>query len=300
MIEHQSAAGSAESAKIAVVGDIHLLWDLFDVRYFNASDYDLILFVGDIAAYRHRGALPIARSIASLEIPAIVMPGNHDAVHLGQLVAEVLDRPAVSDTLGRGHPKRSQQLDKALGQVTMAGYSRHRVELGGRSLNVIAGRPHSMGGPRVAFRRYLAESFGVDSIETSLQRLVSLIDDSGDEPIVFLGHNGPSGFGHRREDIWGCDFRAEEGDFGDPDLAQAIDYARASGRQVLAVVAGHMHHELKGGGHRRWLEDRKDTLYLNAARVPRIFRRGESVLHHHVELRFDGSAMAAEERLVGE
>ncbi len=284
--------------KIAVVGDIHLLWSAFDVEYFNRSDYELILFVGDIAAYRHRGALPIARSIATLEVPAIVMPGNHDAVHLGQLVAEVLERPRVADSIGFGQPRRARQLDRALGRVTMAGYSRHLTQLGGQSISIIAARPHSMGGPRVAFRRHLNATFGVDSIEASMRRMETLIDQCGDEPIVFLAHNGPSGFGARRSDIWGCDFRSEEGDFGDPDLTHAIDYARATGREVLAVVAGHMHHELKGGGQRRWSDSRGGTLFLNAARVPRIFPRDGSMVHHHVELRLDGAAAFATEKLI--
>jgi uncharacterized protein (TIGR04168 family) len=283
---------------VAVVGDVHLLWDRFDVDYFNQSDYELVLFVGDIAAYRHGAALPIARSIGDLRMPAIVMPGNHDAVHLGQLVAEVLDRPTLSDRIGFGQPRRSRQLDRALGGVTMAGYSRHSVELGNMTLSVVAARPHSMGGPRVSFRRYLRAVHDVDSLDASSDRLKALVDECGDEPILFLGHNGPTGFGDRRHDPWGCDFRASEGDFGDPDLANAVEYARASGRCVLGVVAGHMHHDVKGGGKRRWLERRADTFYLNAARVPRIFRNEGRLVHHHIELAIGGDGTCVSERLI--
>jgi uncharacterized protein (TIGR04168 family) len=287
-----------EVSKVAVVGDVHLLWDRFDADYFNRSDYGLVLFVGDIAAYRHGAALPIARSIAELRMPAIVMPGNHDAVHLGQLIAEVLDRPTLSDRIAFGQPRRSRQLDRALGGVALAGYSRHTIELGNERLSVVAARPHSMGGPRVSFRRYLRAAHDVDSLEASTDRLKALVDQCGDEPILFLGHNGPTGFGDRRDDPWGCDFRPGEGDFGDPDLAGAIAYARASGRRVLGVVAGHMHHELKGGGRRRWLEHRDDTFYLNAARVPRIFRDEGRVVHHHVELAIDNDGALVRERLI--
>lgn len=286
------------ASKVAVVGDVHLLWDQFDVDYFNRSDYRLVLFVGDIAAYRHGAALPIARSIGKLRKPAIVMPGNHDAVHLGQLIAEVLDRPTLSDRIAFGQPRRSRQLDRALGGVTMAGYTRHTVELANDRLSVVAARPHSMGGPRVSFRRYLRAAHDVDSLGTSTDRLKALVDQCGDEPILFLGHNGPTGFGERRDDPWGCDFRASEGDFGDPDLANAVDYAHASGRRVLGVVAGHMHHELKGGGRRRWLEYRNDTFYLNAARVPRVFGNEGRTFHHHVELAIGDDGVRVRERLI--
>ncbi len=286
--------------RIAVIGDLHLLWSAFDVEYFNRSDYDLILFVGDIASYRHRGALPIARSIAALDTPAIVIPGNHDSVHLGQLVAEVLDRPGIADSIGGGQVRRARQLDMALGSVTLAGYSRHPIELGDLRVSIIAARPHSMGGPRIAFRKYLTETYGVDAIEMSCRVLKSLVDECGDESIIFLAHNGPTGLGDRQEDIWGCDFRREEGDQGDPDLESAIAYARAGGRKVLAVVAGHMHHELKDGGRRRWVDARDDTLYLNAARVPRIFRRDEQLLHHHVELTVTATEATAREKLIGD
>jgi len=283
---------------VAVIGDVHLQWNERDVEYFNRSDYDLILFVGDIAAYRHRGALPTARAMAGLTKPAIVIPGNHDAVHLGQLIAEVFERPRMCDTMSAGHRRRHRQLDRAFGRVTMAGYSRHLVTLRGQRFSVIAGRPHSMGGPRVAFRRQLRGAYGVDCLEESARRMIALVEQCDGEPIVFLSHNGPTGFGTRRDDIWGCDFRPEQGDFGDPDLAVAIEHARRSGRRVLAVVAGHMHHHLKGGGRRRWLEEREDTLYLNAARVPRIYQRDGEVLHHHIQLTLDRGGARVEERAV--
>jgi uncharacterized protein (TIGR04168 family) len=284
--------------KLAVIGDVHLHWNECDVDYFNRSDYDLILFVGDIAAYRHRTALSTARAMAALNKPAIVIPGNHDAVHLGQLIAEVLERPRIADTLSAGHRRRHRQLDRAFGGVTMAGYSRHLVTLRGQRYSIIAGRPHSMGGPRVAFRRQLRGVYGVDCLDGSARRLIELVEQCDGEPIVFLAHNGPSGFGARRDDIWGCDFRRDEGDFGDPDLTLAIDHARRSGRRVLAVVAGHMHHRLKGGGQRRWLEERGDTIYVNAARVPRIYRQDGEIRHHHIELTLHRGGAGVAERLV--
>jgi hypothetical protein len=44
---------------------------------------------------------------------------------------------------------------------------------------------------------------------------------------------GLSLLGDRKSDIWGCDFRPEEGDFGDPDLRTPVDHARPIGKSVL-------------------------------------------------------------------
>ena len=115
--------------------------------------------------------------------------------------------------------------------------------------------------------------------------------------MIFLAHNGPTGLGTSRSDLWGCDFRREEGDFGDEDLALAITYARELGKRVLAVVAGHMHHRLRGGGKRRWYERKDGILYVNAARVPRIFEELGHAYHHHVDLTIDGDEVEAIEVL---
>ena len=62
-------------------------------------------------------------------------------------------------------------------------------------------------------------------------------------------------------------------------------------KRVLAVVAGHMHHRLKGGGERKWLVESDGVLYVNAARVPRIEKSGQ---RYHVCLETDGERARAE------
>jgi len=291
------AAGGG-GLRIAVVGDVHLLWSQHDVDYFNASDYDLVLFVGDLAAYAHRRALDTARSIGRVRVPALVIPGNHDGVTAAQLVAEIVGNAVLCDLFSGGQERRCRQLAAALAPLPLCGYSLHEVAARGASVTIVAARPHSMGGPRLAFRRHLAARFGVRSLEESAERLCRLVDRACGERLLFFAHNGPSGLGAAREDIWGCDFRAAAGDFGDPDLAVAIEYARAIGKRVVAVVAGHMHHRLKGGGKRAWLERRGDILYVNAARVPRILRRADPIRHHHVRLEVRGDRAEAREVLV--
>jgi uncharacterized protein (TIGR04168 family) len=286
--------------KLAVIGDVHLRWDGRDVAYFRDAGYERILFVGDLAAYSHRAALEVARSIAALGSRALVLPGNHDGIHAGQLVAEMTGRLGVSYALGGGQARRCREIAAALGDAELCGYSRHTVRGPAGPLTIVAARPHSMGGSYIAYRRYLEERFGVGTLAGSADRLRSLVDGSEDGALVFLAHCGPSGLGTRRADIWGCDFRRAEGDWGDEDLRLAVAHATARGRRVLAVVAGHMHHAVKGGGLRPWSLERDGVLYVNAARVPRIFRCEGRQVRHHIALEVGAEAVTAREVLVSD
>jgi uncharacterized protein (TIGR04168 family) len=187
------------------------------------------------------------------------------------------------------------ELRAALGGVEVGGYTRHSLD---DDLDLIVGRPHSMGGPTMAFAPFLARHFGIRSMSESAARLREIVDESTARRVIFLAHNGPTGLGDRRDALWGCDFRDEQGDQGDPDLEDAVAHARARGRQVLAVVAGHMHHRLRGGGLRSWIETHDGVLYVNAARVPRVFEQGARTVRHHVALTVDGDGCTAREVLV--
>lgn len=276
-----------------MVGDVHLQWDDRDVGHLDGAGYDLVAFVGDLAGYRH-DARGVAGSIARLATPAFVIPGNHDGVSLPHLAAETLERPRLARVLGGGQHRRCKSLREALAPVPLAGYSLHEARRDDLAVSVVAGRPHSQGGGFFAFARYLEQAFGVTSLQSSAERLCRLVDEAPHERLIFVAHNGPSGLGDRRHDIWGCDFRREEGDFGDVDLRAAIEHAQRVGKRVLAVAAGHMHHRIKGGGERRWLVERDGVLYVNAARVPRIERSASGELRWHVRLETDGERASAE------
>ncbi len=286
------------TVRIGVVGDVHLDFDEVDVEQLDARAYDVIFFVGDLATYSHRGGLEVARAISQLRTPSLVIPGNHDAANVFQMAAEVLEADAILPLLNLGQRTRESELAKALGRARVAGYSLHPFEAAWGRFDVVAARPHSAGGVHLAFRPHLAETFGIEDMEASTERLIALVDESTAKDVIFLAHNGPSGLGSRRDDIWGCDFRRDEGDFGDPDLQRAIEHARAQGKNVRAVLAGHMHHHLKGGGQRRWRVRENGILYVNAARVPRVFTRGERVLRHHVEFVIDERDVDAREVLL--
>ena len=284
--------------QLALVGDIHKAWDAEDAAWFNASDYEAVLFVGDLPGRSHNGLLEIAGRIGLLTKPALLLPGNHDAVSVIQLLAEIKQNERLIQRSGGRHETRVAALAAALGAVQLAGYSRHVFEKGPLRLDVIAARPHSMGGPFLGYRPYLKRAFNVTSFEDSTERLCSLVDEAGPD-LVFLAHNGPTGLGGARNDIFGCDFQRQGGDFGDRDLAEAVAYARTTGRRVVAVLAGHMHHALKGGGGpRTWYVEHDQVPHANAARVPRVFLKAGQSFRHHVAVRWDGSACSIAEIVV--
>lgn len=288
--------GATQAATIAVVGDVHLFWDAQDVEFFNHSGYDLLLFVGDLAAYSQIRGLRVARSLRTLGVPALCIPGNHDGLHALQLAAEITPgAQRLRHAFCRGQDWRCKALALALGKVDLVGFTRRKLTLGGMSFNLVVGRPHSIGGSRVACQRYLAQKYGIDSMEASSARIRSLVDECDDTPLVFLAHNGPSGLGDRADSIWGCDFRKREEDWGDRDLEEAIAYAKAEGRTVLATLAGHMHRRTKTGKNRPGHVHDAGTLYLNAAEVPRHRIRDGAMRRHHVKVCLTPTSATAED-----
>ena len=286
----------AQAATLGVIGDVHLFWDADDVAFFNASGYDMLLFVGDLAAYTQARGLWVARSLSRLRVPSICIAGNHDGLHAFQLGAEILRGAGpFRDALCRGQNWRCKLLARALGRVSLLAYTRRRMVLSGLALNLIVCRPHSIGGRRPACLRYLTDRYGVDSMEASSTKLKALVDQCDDAPLLFLAHNGPHGLGDRADSIWGCDFRKREEDWGDRDLEDAITHARDSGRTVLATVAGHMHRKTKAGRTRPGQVEREGTLYVNAAEVPRHRHLNGFRRRHHVKLTISSTGASAQD-----
>jgi len=288
--------GATQAAKIAVIGDVHLFWDDEDVAFFNGAGYDLVLFVGDLSGYTQVRGRRVARSLRKLRVPSICIPGNHDGLHAFQLGAEIAPRAhRLRNAFCRGQAGRCRRLDRALGEVELLAYSRRRLAPAGIPLNLVVGRPHSIGGRRPACIRYLAEEYGIDSMDASIRRLRALVDSCDEAPILFLAHNGPSGLGDRADSIWGCDFRKTEEDWGDRDLEEAVRYARSEGRTVLAAVAGHMHRRTKSGKRRPGQLHKEGVLYVNAAEVPRHRTLNGTKKRHHVRLRVGLDGVVAED-----
>lgn len=269
--------------RLAVLGDIHGAFGPEDVAHLDADGLDAVLVVGDLGGRGH--GVGVAERLAALTTPTFVVPGNHDGLPFHHMIVDMQGPRLLADRVTAGLDAGVAAIREALGRHTLGGYSRH--DLG--DVQLVIGRPHSYGGPHLGFPAYLNRTFGVDDLAASRDRLVALFEACDDRPIVVLAHNGPHGLGDRRDDPFGRDFHRDQGDWGDRDLAAALDVARAMGRRIVAVVAGHMHHRLSGGGARRTEAHRAETLVVNAAQVPRV-QRGR---RHHVLLTVeDGAARA--------
>lgn len=256
----------------------------------------MLLFTGDLANYWHREGLTVARQMARLQKPALIIPGNHDTLTAPQLLAEIKQWPRLGRWLAWGQPRRLRQWQRALGDVQVGGYSVHPVP-GGADVAVIVARPFAMGGSVLHCRPQLQRQFGIGAMAQSAARLCRLVEQTSSQRLIFLAHNGPTGLGSSRNAIWGNDFQPQAGDFGDSDLREAVDFAQQRGKTVLAVVAGHMHHHVKKGGQRTWHLERDGIHYVNAARVPRIFAVDGRVLHHHIRLSFSEDDVTISEQM---
>lgn len=281
--------------KVAVIGDLHGSWDDWDVAFFNESDYDLLLFTGDLGSGTGAAGVGVARSIARLAKRALVIPGNNDVKFQPEIAAEFAHQRGLIELLAAGARERSRELSHASGRVELCGYSLHPVTFGDRALTIVAGRPNAMGGGELAFVDHLERNHRVSTMDASAERLASLLARAATEEVIVLSHNGPHGLGSAPTDIWGCDFREGCGDWGDPDLEVALDAAAAAGKRVLAVIAGHMHLRTRAGEDRVSRLERNDTLFVNVARVPRIFSGGDGVLRSHVCLEIGDSGVSAVE-----
>lgn len=262
--------------KIAVLGDLHGKWNQRDNDYFDHAEYDLLIFVGDLGAGSRSSELDIIGRIQALKVPTLVMPGNNDAEFLDILYGERSDVRATATQEGA--------------RCTPCGYSTHLLETSGGALTILAGRPCAMGGSEFSFGPELEKRYGVTGLDHSAGRLKRLVDECQTEAILFLAHNGPFGLGGERSSPWARDFRLPEEleedaprDWGDKDLSCAIDYARAREKEVVAVIAGHMH-RAPGGGSRSVVQRQHGSSFINAAVVPRIVQSQIGERHHYIEL----------------
>ena len=111
-----------ELMKLAIIGDVHHAWNAADTAYFNASDHDAVLFVGDVYNFSIQRGLRAAAELAGLEKPALLIPGNHDAAHPAQLAAEITRRASLIRITSFGHGQRVRDMDEAVGGVHVGGY----------------------------------------------------------------------------------------------------------------------------------------------------------------------------------
>ncbi len=259
-----SQQNHTQQIKIAVVGDIHDQWEADDSIALQHMGIDLVLFVGDFG----NESVEVVRAIAALDMPKAVVMGNHDAWYTA---SEWGRKKSPYD-----HKQEDwvqQQLD-LLGE-THVGYG--KLDFPALNLTVVGSRPFSWGGEVWKNASFYQERFGVKSFEESTALIVAAAKSAAYDTVILLGHNGPVGLGDRPEDPCGKDWQPIGGDFGDPDMADAISQIRASGKIISLVTFGHMHHNLRHTKQqlRTPVYASPDgTVYLNAASVPRIVQKG--------------------------
>ena len=245
---------------IAVIGDVHDRWEAQDNLALEYLGVDLALFVGDFG----NESVDIVRTIASLNIPKAVILGNHDAWYTASAWGR---KKAPYDH--NVEDRVQQQLD-LLG-ATHIGYG--KLDLPQFNLSLVGGRPFSWGGSDWKNSDFYRDRYNINSFTESTAKILSVVNSTAYDNLIFMGHNGPLGLGDKPEDTCGRDWGELGGDHGDPDFAEAIEKTLSYGKSIPLVTFGHMHHSLR---HRK---DRlrttintnaEGTVYLNAAAVPRI------------------------------
>ncbi|KAM3089908.1 TIGR04168 family protein [Phormidesmis sp. 146-35] len=251
---------ASQRIKIAVIGDIHDLWDHEDEAALKALDVDLVLLVGDFG----NESVEVVRAISQLSLPKAAILGNHDAWY------NATDWGIKQCPYDRRREDRLQQQIDLLGD-SHVGYG--KLDFPKLGVSVVGSRPFSWGGSTWKNDKFYRDRCGVNSFEESVDRIVAAADSTNHETIVFIGHNGPTGLGNLPEDPCGKDWQPIGGDHGDPDFEQAIAQVHQSGKTIPLVAFGHMHHTLRHTKQqlRRSIHTTpQGTVYLNAARVPRI------------------------------
>ncbi|WP_332299721.1 TIGR04168 family protein [Prochlorococcus marinus] len=228
-----------------MAGDIHGSWLKEDHDLLMALKPDAILFVGDLGD----GHIGNVKAIRRLDIPKALILGNHDR----------------GKDLSGFHLK--QQLD-LLGDIDC---SWRHCNWHNLQLSIVGGRPCSSGGG-FYLSPQIKSVFGPITLHDSVCRIVSAAKQVPlENPLIILAHSGPTGLGSQASSICGRDWKLPPIDWGDQDLAIAINQIQKQ-RSLDLVVFGHMHHRLKRSkGFREtfFYDSIRDTCFLNAACVPR-------------------------------
>ncbi len=304
--------------KIALIGDVHGYFDEFDVEYFNQSEYDCILFTGDLADFFHikKGFYKI---LNKLNKHCYLIWGNHDGFNFKEVVSELFQF-SIYRVNKKKIPivqKRLDFLRYQLGSHFICGG--YKLSLLSDTMALFMVRPHSIGGNRIGYLPFLEEVYNINNFDDTFLKMKNLLDTFLNKfpkvkSLIFLGHNGPYGINRNPNDLWGCDFNPKLGDFGDLDFYKIIDYAKKK-VNVLLVVAGHMHHKISKKGleylknqesfynqkERLSITKIDDIYYINPAKVPRIFKQNHQKVHYHVYVEFiDNKIKKVEEKWITE
>lgn len=262
-------SSSDRAITIAVIGDVHDQWDADDERALQRLGVDLVLLVGDFG----NEAVDVVRSIAALNLPKAVILGNHDAWYSASPWGKQ------NCPYDRQKEDRVQQQLDLLGSAHV-GYS--KLDFPALNLTVVGARPFSWGGSDWKNGGFYRSRYGVSGWRESTAQIVAAAESATCDTVIFLGHCGPTGLGDLPESPCGRDWQPLGGDHGDPDFEQAIALVRQQGASIPLVTFGHMHHHLRHTKQylRTPVVVAEGTIYLNAARVPRMIHTGNQTLHN--------------------
>ncbi|MEY4520718.1 MAG: hypothetical protein RLZZ499_3318 [Cyanobacteriota bacterium] len=250
--------------RIAIVGDVHDQWSAADNLALQHLKVDLVLFVGDFG----NEAVEVIREVAAVSIPKAVIMGNHDAWY------------SASSWGKQKAPYDQSQEDRVQQQLDLLGKAHvgfSKLDFPQLDVSVVGSRPFSWGGLTWRNSQFYRDRYQIKNFEESTQQIVKSAQDTASQTLIFIAHNGPAGLGKQTESICGRDWKAEGGDYGDPDLTEAIAQTQSLGKSIPLDTFGHMHHELKipRGKRRKLVEVREQTVYFNAACVPRVIKTAQ-------------------------
>ena len=241
---------------IAIAGDLHDQWDRSDHDVLDLIRPDALLLVGDFSDGKSR----IPELLATLELPLACVLGNHDA-----------------GKDGSGRTLRHQL--ELLGERHCGWGLR---ELRPPGLAVVGARPGTAGGG-YHLSKAVRAVYGPVGLQESAQRISrAALSADPQLPLVLLAHSGPSGLGTQVDDLCARDWKAPACDWGDQDLALAVEQIRRR-RPLPLVIFGHMHHALchHQGERLSFRRDAQGTAFLNTASVPRhgVDQQGRALRH---------------------
>lgn len=289
---------AARASRIVCIGDIHGQWNESDERALRHLQPDLALFVGDYGNEDLRVTKRISELAASSDFGVATVFGNHDAFYTASMNGR---RRAPYDKTKSCHV--TEQI-KMLGPYDVS-YKSFAFDSVG--VSVVGGRAFSHGGPNWKHKRFYRDFIGVQGIEHSAKKMKDAVAASHHNTVLFLSHSGPFGLGDHPSDPCGKDWGDfPGGDYGDPDLREAIEKARKDGFRVPLTVFGHMHKQLMGNNGNRTMikteqdgQSRGETVMVNAAVVPRhkVGSMTSESLHHFqvVEMGDHGSVDSVSE-----
>ena len=256
------------SIKIAVVGDVHDLWQPIEDRLaLQVLQVDLVLFVGDFG----NESVEIVQAIADLDLPKAIILGNHDA-HYSASDPNSKKPSKRKCPYDRTKEDRVQQQLDILGKFHV-GYS--WLDFPELNLSVVGSRPFSWGGSKWRKEAFYRDRFNVHNFEESTQRITQSIASTAHDTVILLGHSGPAGLGAAEHSICGKDWKPIGGDYGDPDFADAISKSYQMIKTFPLVTFGHMHHQLRHNSSRTRevvATNSMGTIFFNSALTPRIVK----------------------------